>query len=349
MTPDEKLLDEVVSDSLNILRLSARKKRETLVRLKKLEAALVERMATTDLKRGERRKLATFLKKSADIIREHYTQLQLELELPAMAKTVAEITANGLGVVLGADALSLPTDDYFASVASNVLIQGSPAKDWWARQAEATVQGFSAQIRQGLASAETNQKLISRIVGKADQIGLMNQARYQVAALVQTSVQAVANDARLATFRKNADVIAGVKQVSTLDSHTSDICIAYSGAQWDLEGKPIRGNKLAFNGGPPRHFNCRSVLVPITKSFADLGLDIGEKPSSTRASDEGQISAKTTFDSFLRRKGQAYQDEVLGVGRADLWRAGRITLRDLVSGDGRPLTLAQLRRKAGLD
>jgi hypothetical protein len=47
----------------------------------------------------------------------------------------------------------------------------------------------------------------------------------------------------------------------------------------------------------------------------------------------------------LKRKGVEYQNEVLGVGRADLWRAGKITLRDLVSGSGNPLTLDQLRAK----
>jgi hypothetical protein len=356
MTPDEKLFDEVLSNALDVLRLGARKRAETLRRLKALEKALVEKLATETVKRSERRKLATFLKNSAEIIKEHFSQIQLQLELGDVAKTVSEITANTLVIALGEDAAGLPTEDYFKAVASQAMIQGSPVESWWSRQAEATRLAFEQQIRQGLASAETNQKIISRIVGSNGVGGLMGQARYQVSALVQSSVQAVANDARRETFRKNSDIIEGLRQVSTLDSHTSEICIAYGtdgadhrGGCWDFEGKPILGTRLPYNGGTPRHFGCRSVEVPILKTFKDLGVNIPEGPVGTRASDEGQISRNTTFDEFLKRKGQAYQDEVLGEGKADLWRAGKITLRDLVSGDGKPLTLTQLRQKAGLD
>jgi hypothetical protein len=62
----------------------------------------------------------------------------------------------------------------------------------------------------------------------------------------------------------------------------------------------------------PRHFNCRSIEVPILKSFASLGLNIAEKLPSTRASEVGQISAKTTFEDFLKRMGKEFQDEILG-------------------------------------
>lgn len=350
MTPEEAaLLDDVLAGQLDIFRLGARKRTEILRRLAKMEKELIDRLATQNLASREKKRLNRFLKEADQIIKDGYTQVQAQLELEQVAETVANITADSLTVVLGVDAVALPLADYYASVASDVILQGVPQATWWARQAESTRMAFEGAIRQGLASAETNQQLVQRIVGKGGVGGVMQVPRRNAAALVQTSVSGVANNARLATFKRNGDIVKGVKQVSTLDSHTSDICIAYSGASWDLEGKPILGNKLAFNGGPPRHFNCRSVLVPILKTNKELGLDVPEIKASTRASDEGQISAKTTFDSFLKRKGQSYQDEVLGVGRADLWREGKITLRDLVSGDGRPLTLRELRQKAGLD
>lgn len=39
------------------------------------------------------------------------------------------------------------------------------------------------------------------------------------------------------------------------------------------------------------------------------------------------------------------QDEQLGAGRAALWRKGTITLEQLLSLDGNPLTLAQLEKR----
>jgi hypothetical protein len=71
-----------------------------------------------------------------------------------------------------------------------------------------------------------------------------------------------------------------------------------------------------------------------------------DEVKGTRASDLGQIPADTTFDAFLNRHDVAYQDELLGKGKAQLWRDGTITLKDLVSQSGRPLTLTQL--QAGL-
>lgn len=344
MTKDQKLFDAVLSNALNVLRLGAAKRAAAIARLNGLAKELAQKLNAGNIAAANRREAAAILATANKLIDRYYAAVMGELELGDIARTIAGQTRNSLQIVLGLDALDLPLDRYFASVASNVLIEGAPSKDWWNRQGETLKFQFASQVRQGLASAETNQQIVQRIVGKQGQPGIMETSKRNAAALVQTSVQAVANDARLETF-KSSKTVKGVRQVSTLDSHTTDICIAYSGAEWDLDGKPLNGAP-AFNNGPPRHFNCRSVLVPITKTWKELGVNLPEFEPSTRASDEGPISAKTTFDEFLRRKGREYQDAILGPGRADLWRRGKITLRDLVAGDGRPLTLDELRELA---
>jgi F like protein len=347
VTPDDKLFDDVLSNALDILRLSANERAEVIRRLQAMEKELITRLASEDLAATDRAQINRVLSSADEIISRAYGGIQGQLDFASLGEAVSAETIKSIEVVLGIQAAKLPLADYFNAIASDVMIQGAPSAAWWSAQDAQLRMRFAQQVRQGLSSNETTQQIVSRIVGKNGQPGIMEVTRRNATALVNSSVQAVANSARLATFKANSDVIIGVKQVSTLDSHTSQICIAYSGAEWDLDGNPLKGAP-AFNGGPPRHFNCRSVLVPLTKSFKDLGLNIDEMPSSTRASDEGQIDAKTDFDAFLKRKGVAFQDEVLGEGKADLWRAGKITLRDLVSGDGTPLTLAQLRAKAGL-
>ena len=111
----------------------------------------------------------------------------------------------------------------------------------------------------------------------------------------------VAADARLATYKANSDIIKGVRQLSTMDGHTTPTCVAYSGAECDLDGNPINGTTLPFNGGPPRHWGCRSVLTSITKTFKELGIKgLPELPDTgERASDLGPIDRKTTMDQFL--------------------------------------------------
>jgi hypothetical protein len=343
--PTNKLFDEILSGALDILRLSAAARARTVRRLQRMARELIGKLSEEHIEASTIANVQKVLKLTDAIIKEHYAAVQLELDLPAIAEIVAKATSYSLEFVLGPIADRLPPANYLKSVASNVLIEGAPSADWWRAQEIDTQFKFANAVRAGLSASETNQQIISRIVGNAETPGIMDTARRNAASLVQTSVQAVANDARRNTFEANSHVIAAIQQVSTLDSHTSLVCIAYSEKQFSLpDYKPI-GHKLPYKNGCPRHFNCRSVEVPITKSFKELGVDIPEPPGTTRASADGQLTISTSFDDFLKRKGQAFQDEVLGVGRADLWRAGKITLRDLVNGDGNPLSLEALRAK----
>jgi hypothetical protein len=90
--------------------------------------------------------------------------------------------------------------------------------------------------------------------------------------------------------------------------------------------------------------NCRSVTIPVLKSFAEMGIDLPELSPSTRASMDGQVAAGFTFEEFLEKKGKAFQDRQLGPGRAQLWREGKITLTQLLDQRGNALTLAELQR-----
>jgi hypothetical protein len=152
----------------------------------------------------------------------------------------------------------------------------------------------------------------------------------------------VRNQERLETFRRNADVVKGIKVLGAMDSHEPLACIAYSGSMWDLDGQPINGTTLPFNDGLPHDPKCRCVYVAVTKTFREIGIDIDEPRVGTRASDEGPIPADITFDEFLVRKNAAYVNALLGFERAELWRQGTIRCRDLVDNDGQVLSIEAL-------
>jgi hypothetical protein len=342
---DQRLFDLVVSNALDVLRLSAHERANVVKRLKAMERELLKRLAEDSLSVGERAKINKVIKDADEIIEIAYKRLNKGLNLRGIGEAIADHAAHALHIVFGIEAIKLPTLDYFNSLASDILIQGAPSADWWRGQAANIKFKFATALRQGLANGETNQQLTARIVGKLGSPGVMDIARREAASLVHTSVQTVANDARRQTFISNDDIVKGLRQVSTLDSHTSLTCVAYSGESWDLDYKPLGPKHLPWNGGTPRHFLCRSVEVPITKTFKELGIDIPEAPGTTRASSSGQIDVNTSFNDYLKRMGQEYQDEVLGEGRAELWRAGKITLKDLVDGQGRPISLAALHEK----
>ncbi len=336
------VFDEILDNALLVFRYAANQRHATAEQLDKLEKLFIAKLSVEEPTKRQRRRIESFFREVDIVIEKRYRALQLEFDFPELARLVALDMQYGLQIALGWEAIYLPKSSYFASLQSEVMIQGAPSADWWRGQSQDLQFKFKQQVRQGLANAETNQQIIARIVGKNGEPGVMETARRNAAALVQTSVQTVANDARRNVFKANSNVVKGLQQISTLDSHTSLVCIAYSDCQWDLDFKPIGKVRKPYKGGVPRHFNCRSVEVPITKTFKELGLNVPEAEATTRASDEGQISAKTTFDGFLKRKGKAYQNEMLGRGRADLWRQGKITLKDLVDANGRPLTLAEL-------
>lgn len=342
MAINQDLFDEIVENALEILRLSAGERKKVEAVLRKMEKELRSQLSEADFSVFSKELLKKVLDDGYNSIAKFYEEISSVIEFPDIALYVARSTKVALKVALGIDGRKLPSRAYLKSVKSNVMIEGAPSSAWWQAQSNDTQFKFAQQVRMGLIAGETNQQIIARIVGKSGVPGVMDTVRRNAAALVQTSVQAVANDSRRQTFKANDDIVKGITQVSTLDSHTSNVCVAYSGCQWDLDFKPIGAKRLPFKGGTPRHFSCRSLEIAITKTFAEMGLDVPEPKPTTRASDEGQISADTTFDGFLKRKTKEYQDEMLGEGKAKLWRESKITLRDLVNGEGRERTLKEL-------
>lgn len=342
---EQQIADDLLTHTLDLFRLDASLRGNALNTLQRLQAELRAKLSAGDLTAFGKDATRRLLDEASAVIADYYQKIQNHVEeaLNALPEVQAQAIRDSLtGVGYGA-ALAPPT--HFATAMTAVMIQGAPSSEWWSRQSADTQFRFSNAVRQGIVQGRTNQQIIGDVLGRGPGQGILEVSRRNAAALVQTSVQTVANVARLESFAQNADVVKGVEQISTLDGHTTDICIAYSGGQWDLEGKPLNGTKLPFKGGPPRHWNCRSLLVPKTKTFKELGIDVSEKRSTTRASADGQISAGTTFADFLTRKGEAFQNEILGPGRAQLWRDKKITLQQLLDLHGNPLSLAELQAK----
>jgi hypothetical protein len=218
-----------------------------------------------------------------------------------------------------------------SSIAAQVTLAGASTLDWTRRQGDQFHKAFMDQIAMSLENGESTQEATTRIIGgriRGEQVpGIMKTTRRKAEALVRTNIAKVVNKAALQSFQD-----------------MGDICIAYSGLTWDVETLEPIGHNLQFNSGPPRHFNCRSRLVPVLKSFDELGIEATEVPLADRASMDGLVPGDITFDQFLRNKGKTFQNDLLGPGRAKLWREGRITLTQLVDFRGNPLTLDQLEK-----
>lgn len=135
---------------------------------------------------------------------------------------------------------------------------------------------------------------------------------------------------------------------------------------------------------PPAHINCRSVMVAIFSPEGILGdrpfvrdtrgrnarevdfraqakaqagdawkgMSTAERNAAVRRQRDawgeaniGQVPSATTYQEWMGRQDAAFQNEVLGVTKAQLFRGGKLTLDDFVDRAGRELTLDELRRR----
>lgn len=351
-TPELIIADALISHQLDLLRLGAYTQERAVALLNELGAQLERMLMAPGLTQFTRQRLEVLLKQCTTIIDQYYAAITKDVHtaLEGVARVQASQAARTVGnALLITLQPSLPPATYLKKLLSSTMIQGARSRDWWRKQSQDTRRRFVSEMRQGLTAGETNAELLARVIGYPGKPGVLDVSKKNARALIHTSVQQVANESRLEAFRNMGDVVKGVRQLSTLDSRTTDICIAYSGKEWDLEGKPRGAHKLPFNGGPPRHWNCRSVLVPVTKSWKELG--IRGAPRAQRlaprfASAEGPTDM--TMKQWLDSRTTEQLAEQLGAGRAKLYQSGKITINQLLDLRGNPLTLKQLERRAGL-
>jgi hypothetical protein len=344
---ERAIAELLIERSIDLSRLSVDVQQKVIKLLMRMQKELQSKLAMEDdLTDFGKQRLNALLRDANATIKDYYSQSYDEMSstiddlVPLEAQDTAKMLSSALEFRLEA---GLPTATVLEKIASDVLIQGAPSKAWWEKQAASTAFNFAGAVRQGILQGETNQQIIARVIGSRDAPGIMDVSRANGAALVHTSVQTVANEARLATFKANTDIMEGMRWLTALDSHVCPLCAARAELVWTMDHEPI-GHHIPFRN-PPIHFNDRCLLVPKMRTYKEMGIDIEETKIGTRASDRGQVPATMTFNQFLQGKTEEQQNEILGVGKADLWRRGAITLQQLLDQRGRPLTLEQLRNK----
>jgi SPP1 gp7 family putative phage head morphogenesis protein len=333
MASDRDIADKILTHQLHLARLEAGDRKRVLALIRKMQSELNVKLNSNTLTELGKADVNRLLKQANETIEGYYQQAAQVVDMPELAINTAKATSQAIeaGILT---AVSMPTDKYLLSLAGNVMIEGAPSAAWWAKQSQDMQFKFAGAVRQGLIAAETNAQIVRRVT---DAIAV---SRRNAAALVQTSVAAVASDARMAVYKDNADLITALTWLSVMDSHSCKSCFPKDGLQWDMDYKPTGPipHNIAFQI-PPQHFSCRCQLVPRTKMFDELGL------SGARATAGGPFVG--SFDDFLNKKGPEFQDKMFGPGRAKLWRDGKITRANLLDNRGNELTLKELNRLYG--
>jgi len=225
------------------------------------------------------------------------------------------------------------------SLINTTLLEGATVNAWNRGLNIDQKARLEREIKIGVSLGETNELLAARVARA------LSKSKRDAASIAVTAAGAIVSAVRQKFFEANADVIKAYKYQATLDTRTSALCRAYDGLMWDTNYEPI-GHSYPFR--QPRintHFNCRSTIIPVIKGADELK----NVPPATRSSMNGYVPQDINFNDWLKTQSPEVIEKTLGKGRAELFLQGKITMRDLITQQGRELNLTQLKKYRNLN
>lgn len=346
--------DRIVEVQVELLRLEAGSRRAVLALFDDLRDEIIRLLTSRDVTGSPRpgvqqARLRALLSDLDEVLRVGYQQIGQKLsdDLAAIAGHTASKATTAVNSVIGGEIITPQiTKATLRTVAKETLVDGAPVREWLDIQSRRMREKFLREMRKGMVSQESVGQLVGRLVGNKDHPGIMRASRREAEALVRTSVISISNQARIKAYFDSPGV-KGLRWVSTLDDRTTPICRALDGLTWDENLQPV-GHKFPFPG-PTAHWNCRSTQVPVLEDWATVvkskrvaDMLTEWEQNRARASKQGPVKASTTYGDWLRRQPVDVQKSVLGVGKWELWRKGKLSFADMVDQSGRPLRLDEL-------
>ncbi len=380
-TANEEILDATIRHQIKLLRFSQGEAEVAAQLLAQSDAELVALLQSGLTETSEARVKALL----ADVRRLRVATAEriadeLQADLDGLATTEADWE---IAMLQGATPVALS----FNSVPPATLkalasspITGIPLKGWLGKMAANDVSRVEQQIRLGVLQGETIDQMVRRIRGSKAagfKDGVLATTRREAEMIARTATNHVSTAARQATWEANSDIIKGVRWTATLDGRTSPVCQSRDGEVYLVNKGPR----------PPAHPNCRSTVIPILDGEEILGdrptvrdtrtrqqretdfrqeaedlagedwkkMSPAQRNAAIKArrnkwSDEniGQVPSSVTYQTWLKGQSAEFQDEVLGKGKADLFRKG-LTLDKFVDERGHPYSLARLQAELAGD
>lgn len=229
-------------------------------------------------------------REAIDAAREHAPKLTKAALGTASRTATAEVMAS-----FG----SLPVQAFERLVANTA--DGRPLYALFATLPQANAQLAAQTLQQGLALGR-HPRVIAQDFRKATGTGL-NRALV----ISRTETLRAYRQASLDTYRANPHIVTTWVWHAALDRRTCAACWASHGEEFPTDRKPSM------------HPCCRCGMVPRTRSWAELGIDL---PDTRPTVEPGA-------DVFEKLSG-ADKLTVLGPGKYELYRAGDLELSDLI-------------------
>lgn len=371
-TANEYLMDATVRHQIKLLRFSKGEAQRAMRLLDASDKEIVAKLekGMTDFSEA---RMKAFLKEVRRARAQVAIQLKAGLDeaLPGLAASEVdwELTAINAASPVALSLAAVPASTLKAVAGSP--INGVPLEGWLGQLVQSDVTRMEQAIRLGVIQGETLRDITGRVMGAAD------VTRNNAATIARTAVNHVSNSSRQSVWEANADILDGVRWVATLDGRTSDVCASRDGEVYPVDSGPR----------PPAHPNCRSTITAVLKGEAIVGERPMVRDARTRkerekdfraeakeaagenwknmsaaertaaaadvrkswiAENVGTVPSNVKYGDWLRDQPEAFQNEVLGKGKADMFRAG-MTLDKFVDEKGHSYSLAELQAEYSKD
>lgn len=335
MTAEWKLLERLLRHQLLVQRFSGSQIKAALPVIRTLARDLRQRIQAADATEFQMGRMVA-LERDIQLLVTTATQgIQQRLDLDDFAVQEVQFTQRLLGAAVSVDlaeGLDLDAVRAITTRRQMRLVAGNTVKHLTVPQmfqefSEAAGRDALRLVQAGVLEGKTQQE-ISKGVAEL----VVTRSRRQAETVVRTSINHIGGAARDAVYQANADILDGVKWVSTLDGRTSDSCRARDSVVYPLNSGPR----------PPGHYGCRSVVVPEINEKYRLSVK-GE-----RASMNGPVDNRVTYGGWLKRQPVEFIDDVLGEKRGKLFREGKLRIDQFVDDRGRTLTLEELKQRYDL-
>lgn len=252
---------------------------------------------------------------------------------------------------------------------------GNRLGQWYGSLESRDATNLISAIQLGLAEGQDLNGIVRRVAGSRSRgfaDGVLAITRRNAETVVRTAVNGVSNAARETLWEQNADIISGLRWTAVLDGRTTPICRGRDGKMAPVTegGKIPEGFEPLSPPGarPPAHPGCRSVMVASVDGVEAIGSRPTVADTRTRERREvdfraeakrsgrpirdvrkewvrrnvGSAPARVTYNDWLRDQPAAFQNDVLGNTRAELFRGGNVSLDQFVDSSGKQFTLEQL-------
>ena len=339
MAISDDFADATIRHQVYLQRYKSGVVNKILALMKGVESDIVQQVARRDLQSLTRRQVDQLLANLKRKINQGYEPV-IDL-LNDQVKQLAgyekrwQMDMFSKTVPIDLDFIAPSDEQIIASVIARPF-QGLQLKDWYKGLPDGQFRRLREAIRQGYVDGNTTQQIVQAIRGTRTTSGILSISRRAAETTARTALSHTANVARNQVYRRNRKLIKSVEWVATLDGRTSAICRARDGKVYPTDSGPR----------PPAHPACRSTTIPVLKSLRELGIKADEVPvKSTRASMNGQVSSELNYGAWLRKQPVSFQNEVLGIKKAQLFRRGDLAMDRFVDKKGNELTLDQLRER----